>query len=207
MIAELFGQVFTGSEPEDESRRRILDAAAAVFIDFGIRRASMDDIARRAGLGRATLYRRFPHKDGLVQAALLAQARDFLAEMDRRIQGMERAEDQLAEGFVAFVTGIRRHPLLTRLLATEPEDVLPWLTVNGELIIALGRTYAAGLIRGNQDPHQPADYDADLVAEMLVRLGHSLLLTPGGAIPLDDEQAMRAFAHHYLMPLFRTGQR
>jgi AcrR family transcriptional regulator len=49
------------------NRQRVLDAAAQVFATHGID-ASVDEIARVAGVGMGTLYRRFPTKDALIAA-------------------------------------------------------------------------------------------------------------------------------------------
>jgi AcrR family transcriptional regulator len=48
---------------------RVLDAAAACFAEKGCD-ASVDEIARRAGVGHGTVFRRFPSKDALIQAVL-----------------------------------------------------------------------------------------------------------------------------------------
>ena len=45
--------------PEDETTRRILDAADELFRQHGVRRCTVDEIAERSGLGRTTVYRRF----------------------------------------------------------------------------------------------------------------------------------------------------
>lgn len=52
-----------------ENRARLVSAAERVFAEHGTA-ASMDDVARAAGVGSATLYRRFPSKDDLVRAVL-----------------------------------------------------------------------------------------------------------------------------------------
>ncbi|MTV25850.1 helix-turn-helix transcriptional regulator [Nitriliruptoraceae bacterium ZYF776] len=52
----------------DETSRRILAAAVERFSLFGIRRTTMDDVAAAAGIGRATLYRRFSGRDEIVRA-------------------------------------------------------------------------------------------------------------------------------------------
>jgi AcrR family transcriptional regulator len=70
------------------NRQRILAAAAAVFAERGLD-ASTAEIARRAGVGEATLFRRFPTKDDLIVAiiaeqmdAVIALAEDALAQPD-----------------------------------------------------------------------------------------------------------------------------
>ncbi len=65
------------------NRRRILDTARAAFLEGGIE-VSMTEIARRAGLGIATLYRHFPHKDSLVHEV-------FRGQLDVCLAGLEEA--------------------------------------------------------------------------------------------------------------------
>ncbi|SEL54425.1 DNA-binding transcriptional regulator, AcrR family [Blastococcus sp. DSM 46786] len=67
----------------DAARNRdaIVAAARTVFAEHGLG-ASLDEIARRAGVGNATLYRRFPSREELVQAALLPSMTDYLAAVD-----------------------------------------------------------------------------------------------------------------------------
>ena len=51
----------------ERNRRRILDAAREVFAERGLD-AGLDHIARHAGLGVGTVYRRFPDKERLIEA-------------------------------------------------------------------------------------------------------------------------------------------
>jgi AcrR family transcriptional regulator len=59
------------------NRRLILEAAAAVFAERGLE-ASTAEIARRAGVGEATLYRRFPTKDDLIVAIVQSHMDEFI---------------------------------------------------------------------------------------------------------------------------------
>jgi AcrR family transcriptional regulator len=52
------------------NRRRVLDAAAALFAERGVDAVSMDDVVAAAGVGKGTLYRRFGDKSGLAAALL-----------------------------------------------------------------------------------------------------------------------------------------
>src|SRR3954453_13503077 len=68
------------------NREAIVEAARAVFAALGLE-APLDDIARRAGTGNATLYRRFPTRGDLV-AAVFA---------DRMVEHLEAVEASLAQ--------------------------------------------------------------------------------------------------------------
>ncbi|WP_336083476.1 TetR/AcrR family transcriptional regulator [Nocardia sp. SSK8] len=185
-----------GSEGE-----KLLDSALSAFLDFGIKRTSMGEIARRAGISPATLYRRFESKNELVEAVGVREAQRYVAEIDERVRAVTEPDDQLVEIFVAFVGTIAGNELLRRLLGTEPEIILPRLTTEAGPILAVGRGYLAEKLRELQDDMPELTFDPDLVAEVLARLALSLALTPDGLIPLGDAEAGREFARRTLLPM------
>jgi AcrR family transcriptional regulator len=62
------------------NREKVLEAARALFAEKGVTRVTMEEISRRAGVGKGTLYRRFPHKGLLCQALLDEPTRRFQRE-------------------------------------------------------------------------------------------------------------------------------
>ncbi|MET8424073.1 TetR/AcrR family transcriptional regulator [Nocardia sp. NPDC059246] len=196
-----------GSGPEDHNQAKVLDAALMAFLDFGIKRTSMVEVARRGGLSLATLYRRFAGKNDLIQAVGLRQARQLVEDIDAAVQvPVERdasAEEQITVLFIAFIEGLRGNQLLGRLLKTEPEVVLPYLTVQGAPVIELGRDYLAEFIARLQAEGKLPQYDPLPLAEMIARAALSLALTPQTVIPLDDPVALRQFARDHIIPGFR----
>jgi AcrR family transcriptional regulator len=198
---ELLRSLLTAG-PESEPRAdRILDAALRCFETYGPRRTTMDDVARESGLGRATIYRRFPTKGDLVTGVLLREARRFFAELDEAVAALPTLAERLVEGFAVALRISREQRLVNRLMVVEPELILPHSTVKAGPLLAAARGYIAGRLRTAQRlGAAPADVDPEVVAEILVRLTHSLVLTPEGHIPLDEEGA-RAFARRYLLPI------
>jgi AcrR family transcriptional regulator len=188
-------------ESLDATGERILDAALEQFRRVGIRRSSVEDVARRAGVTRVTVYRRFPRKDRLIEAVVLRECRRAIAEVDARISALEDPVERTVEGFVAMVELVRSNPLLTGLMAVEPEGVLRQLTVDGRPVIEIGTAFIAEHIRRSQRAGELPAYDPEPVAEILARLAHSLLLTPDGRIPLDDLAQAREFARLHLTPI------
>jgi AcrR family transcriptional regulator len=190
------------AEPDGE-QTAVLDGALSAFLDFGVRRASMTEIARRAGISPATLYRRFAQKSDVVQAVGLREVRRFLADVDAQLDPTLPAQEQVVALFIAFLAGLRRNKLLTRLLETEPETVLPALTVNGQPVLALGRDYLADIIRRLQAEGAAEAYDPEPVAEMIARLALSMALTPQTSLPLGDEAVARKFARDHIAVVYR----
>lgn len=197
--------------PEDRNQSRVLDAALVAFLDFGIKRTSMVEVARRCGLSLATLYRRFASKSDLIQAVGLRQARQFVDDVDaalqRQVDRDAGAEDQIVELFVAFLDGLRGNKLLDRLLQTEPEIVLPYLTTQGAPVIELGRDYLVEFIARLQREGKLPEYDPAPLAEMIARTSLSLALTPQTVIPVGDEAAVRKFARDHVAVSFRVPGR
>ncbi|AYF72746.1 TetR/AcrR family transcriptional regulator [Nocardia yunnanensis] len=196
-----------GSGPEDRNQAKVLDAALLAFLDFGIKRTSMVEVARRGGLSLATLYRRYAGKNDLIQAVGLRQARQLVDDIDAKVrEPIDRdasAEEQITVLFIAFLEGLRGNQLLGRLLKTEPEIVLPYLTVQGAPVIELGRDYLAEFIARLQAEGKLPHYDPLPLAEMIARAALSLALTPQTVIPLDDPVALREFARDHIIPGFR----
>ncbi|WP_083889216.1 TetR/AcrR family transcriptional regulator [Nocardia pneumoniae] len=180
---------------------KLLESALSAFLDFGIKRTSMGEIARRAGISPATLYRRYESKNDLVEAVSVREAQRFVAAIDKRVQTVSGTEDQLVEIFVAFITAVAGNELLRRLLRTEPDLILPRLTTDAAPVLAVGRDYLAEKLRQLRETGGTHDFDADLVAEIMARLALSLALTPDGLIPVTDQDAAREFARRTLLPM------
>lgn len=185
----------------DPTAEAIADAALRQFELFGVARSTMDDIARRAKLARVTLYRRFPGKDALIEAVMQRELRRFISDLEAALAPHEHADDRLVEGFIFVLEAIRGHKLLQRVLESEPETILPLLTVQGAPFIAVARGYlAASLVRDHGESGQTPE-DFTMVADVVVRLILSYLLTPQTVVDLDDPEQARAFALRYLRPL------
>lgn len=208
MAAEpLLDRVRDAATVDDATSARILDAALDRFTTFGVRRTTMDDIAAAAGIGRATVYRRFAGRDEIIRAVILREFARFISEVDAAVQRIEDPLERFIEGFVATLREAREHPLLRRLLEVEPDLLLPFLTLQGAPALSLSRAYLADELRQSQaSGHIRSDVDVDLVAEMLVRLCQSLLLTPDGLIELDDDAGLRHLARAYLAPALFTSR-
>ncbi|MEV4312436.1 TetR family transcriptional regulator [Actinocrispum sp. NPDC049592] len=206
MPEALLGAVLASGQDTDPVGESILDAAFEEFLAYGLRRTNVDAVARRAGVSRATLYRRFDNKDVLVQAVLIRECRRFFGSIAAAVEGLPTARERLVEGFVVGIRYARRDPLLTRLLSSDPEALLPYLTVDGGLVVAVARDFLVTQGEGLPGGDKPvAGRDPAGVAELFVRLAISFTLTPSSCIPLDTDEDVRAFARSYLAVLMGHG--
>jgi AcrR family transcriptional regulator len=194
----------TGPQPgEDKMVDRIASAAFDQFAEYGIRRSTIDDVAKRAGVSRVTVFRRFTNKERLVEFVVAREIRRGVHELDRAWEGRGSLEDRLVHGFSFAMRFTRGHPLFGRLLHSEPEVVLPLVTVDGGPALALYRSLIAQRLRAEVHAGRAAPGDIEGAAEVVARLAMSLLLTPDGVINLDDQDSVRAFVRLALLPMLR----
>jgi AcrR family transcriptional regulator len=229
MSIDLLRVALTADQGEDTDSvtERILDAALGQFEDFGLRRSTMEDIARRCGMSRITIYRRFPKKENLIEAVVLRELKSFLDCLERvgdqagpadggpadggsadggsADGGGLSAADKMVERIAFALQYLGNHLLLRRLLRTEPESILPSLTVNGGAVVDMAREHIAASIRhdlfGARTPPAEAERQVQVVAELGVRIVLSFILTPSSAIPMATLEDARAFARDLIAPV------
>lgn len=210
MVLDLFRKALARESPlaaeDDETTQRILDAALSLAQDFGLRRSTMEDVARRGGLSRITIYRRFPRKDRLVEAVVLRELHRFMTELDAAVAAQTTPTDRIVEACAFSVQWLRGHQLLNRLLQTEPESIVPHLTTQGGPVIEAARAHSVSVIRqtifGDAPPSPEAERDLEVMAELGVRLTLSFVLTRDSVVPMDTPEDARRYARRYLVPMY-----
>ena len=190
------------ADDPDETRTRVLDAAYEQFCRTGVQRSTMEDVARRAGVSRITVYRRFAAKDALVEQVVLREFRRYFDDFLIDIEQARTVDDRVVLGFVSSLRAIRNNPLIGGLIATEPGLAIPAMIGDGGRTLAIVRQFVAGQLRREQRAgNVPDTLDTDLVAEMMVRISASFLPTPPLLVDLDDDARLAAVARRFLLPM------
>jgi AcrR family transcriptional regulator len=196
----------SGPGEPDETSERILAAAVEQTEHFGVRRFTIDDVARRVGVSRVTIYRYFPKKDRLIEAVILRELRRCLRDVNEAIASYDTLEERLVEGFVFTLRYLRDHRLLNRMLRTEPEFIVPYLTVRAGPILEAGREFISGFARREAEAGglPLGGEEIDAVSELLARAVLSFVVTPESVLGLRTEAEIRRFAEHYLAPTLQA---
>lgn len=130
----------------------VLDAARDCVLAVGVRRTTLTDIARRAGVSRMTLYRRWPDVRTLVGDLM---TREWVAIADDLVPPRpERGPVRtlMVGNLVAGVRAFREHPLLRKIVDIDPELLLPYvLDRRGASQEAMLEIFQAALRAGHQD--------------------------------------------------------
>ena len=189
-------------DDHDATSARILDAAYELFCHIGIQRSTMEDVARRAGISRITVYRRFATKGALVDQLVRREIGRYLDQFRIDIQQAETAADRVVLGFTSALRAFRRNPLIGGLMAADPNALVPSTLGDGGRTLATVREFVAGQLRREQDAgHVSREVNADIVAELMVRVCSSLLVIPSHIIDLDDDEQLSDVARQFLVPM------
>ena len=131
----------------DERPAQILEAALEVFGEKGLSAARLDDIAKRAGLAKGTIYLYFPNKDELFRAVIRSTV---VAELDRAesARAAGRADERLdafMRGYWAFICG-PTFERMHRLVMSEMPKFPDLARFYGTEVIARGHRLIAGIV-------------------------------------------------------------
>ncbi len=184
-----------GGRRRPDRRADLLAAAADRFLAVGIRKTTMEDIARGAGAGKATLYRHFGNKDAVIDALLEREGQRFERRMQTAVGRLDTATARIEAAFLTGVDFFVQHPVLTKGRDEEPGLLLPRITANGGPLVRRGLDLFAGLIADGVDAGELRPVDPRSAAEVVMRLILSYFAFPPMEVRVDDPDEARQFAH------------
>ena len=100
-------------------------AARACVLDVGLRRTTLADVARRAGVSRMTVYRQYGDLQSIVSELLTRELLGLITTARQDAAGRPTARERLVETAVLVVTRLSSHPLFRKVLDLDPELLLP----------------------------------------------------------------------------------
>ncbi|MGE2733703.1 TetR/AcrR family transcriptional regulator [Mycolicibacterium vaccae] len=182
----------------DRAATEILDAAVVEFERHGFRRVALEDVARRAGVSRTTIYRRFANKDELVGAVIERENVRLFADIAAELKKAEPQSNVYVEAFTLSILKFRRHRVLNQMFTDEPGLVLELagryhLVAIERMAEALRTIFPAGFA----DRIGPAAVDE--LADCILRYAAMVLLLPSTQ-PLETAEDIREFARRHFLP-------
>lgn len=170
----------------------ILDAALDLFVERGIEGASMEQIAKRAGVAKLTVYRRWSSKEALLAAALESRRGDIpeLGPEDADHLSLAELVEKALEPTVDVLTEPSFRPLIARLLGTAVSHPELLASYWEHYILPRRRVTHAMLERAKEDGLIDRDADNDVLIDMMVGSVIWRMLQPE---PLDDRAEIRRF--------------
>jgi AcrR family transcriptional regulator len=182
----------------DPTTEVILDAAVAEFEGHGFRRVALDDVARRAGVSRTTIYRRFANRDELVGAVIERENVALFADIAAELKQAGPQSNYYVEAFTSSILRFRKHRVLDRMITDEPELVFELCRQHygaavERMIEALRVIFPDGFA------DRIGEQAVNELADTILRYAAMALLVPS-LHPLDTADDIRAFATRHFLP-------
>lgn len=176
--------------------QRVLDATLVCIARYGVAKTTLDDVAREAGCARATLYRYFGGKQGLLEAVVAAEGGRLIAELCALASASPTLEDATVAVIVRAAREVAGHQALQFVLAHEPELVLPYLAFDpgSVFLVELGAVLAPAFAR-----FLPAERAAR-AGEWLARVTLAYTTPERTPVDLTDDVQVRDFVCSFVLP-------
>jgi AcrR family transcriptional regulator len=182
---------------------RIVDATLACISRWGVSKTSFEDVAREAGVSRATVYRLFPGgRDALLQSVVRTELSRFGDALETRIAEAATLEDLLVAGMVEAGTRLASHAALRTVLTYEPALVLTHLAFDRTASVFAAATALA-------KPHLSrflTEHEAEIAAEWAARIVVSYASWASVDVDLTDEASVRRLVCTFMLPALSAGQ-
>ncbi len=180
----------TERRPEDT----YLDAARDAILAVGWSRTTLTDIARRSGVSRMTLYRRWPDTQTLLADLM---TREWGVVVGQAVGAGaaatpdHSARTQISRGIVATVQALRENALLRRIIDVDPEVLLPYLLDRrGRSQEMVAEGLAALVVEGQRDGSVRGG-DPVVLARSLVLAAHGFTLSAHTMVDTGNPGAAR----------------
>jgi AcrR family transcriptional regulator len=176
----------SNEESSQSVEERILDAAARCVIAYGVDRVTLAEIARRAGVSRPTVYRRFPDTRSILGALLTLRITHALDDVPSRGVGRE----PLVERIVAVAERLRRDDVIMTVLHQAPDLTMVYFSERLGTSQQILLDTVTGEIKLAQDDGSVRPGDARQFAAMSLLITQSTILSARLVDPILDAETL-----------------
>ncbi len=184
-----------GGSPHN--RLRIVDATLRCLARHGTTKTTVDDVARQAGVSRATVYRAFPGgRDEVLGAVVDTEMARLFSALGVRLGQAGDLTAALVGGIVEASTRLRDHAALHYLAEHEPETVLGHLAFDeSDRLLATASRFTAPFLARWMSPDE-----AERVAEWATRIVLSYAISPSDRFDLTEPGRAAWLVETFLLP-------
>jgi AcrR family transcriptional regulator len=188
------------NDAPNEAAERVLAGAYECVARFGLSKTTVDGVARESGVSRATIYRMFPGgRDELMRETVGWEMTHFFARLADAVAGAPDLARRLELGLTFARRSVLDHAVLQKVLAAEPDALMPLMTVEQHRVLRYIVGYLHPLLEAERDSGRLRDgVDLELAADYVARMLLSLIGSPG-RWDLSDPVAVRAVVQGELL--------
>lgn len=180
--------------------QQILTAAKQCYLQDGISKTGMKEVALKAKVARSTLYRYFPSKDDVLIAVIKQEIEQANQDITRQLEKYEQPADIVVEGLVLALKEIPKRPLLQAVFASDEDSKARRVIWNSQIIIEFGEQLLDNVIQPALEMNLLQDkLRPEIMAEWIYRVLLSFLTLPSNWVHNDSD--LRATLHALLIPV------
>lgn len=189
-----------GPGADSRTRQKILRTTLDWAAETGLLQLSMNGVAKRARIARATLYLHFPGKQALFDAVMDHQVTEIMTSVRNVIDAYDTTDDRVVHGFAHAYRLTRANTVLQAVLRINPEELAPHI-IGAAPTLDRGREFVVAMTRsGDLPPH----LDANMVGDFAIRLLQTLVVAPPVSFDLDRPGGPEHWARCFLLPVVHS---
>jgi AcrR family transcriptional regulator len=179
---------------------RVLEGGLVSIGRYGLARTTVDDVAQASGVSRATIYRHFPGgREQLVADTVAWETGRFFQRLGEAVAGAPDLCILLEDALAYARNALAEHAVFQRVVQTEPERLLPLITVEANRILPMiGAFLVPYLERERQAGRLRAGADVGRSAEFIARMVLSCIGAPG-VYDFDDPAEIKLLVREQLL--------
>lgn len=187
------------SESDLAYRDRLLDAVERCFLRHGIRKTTVEDVAREAKVSRMTVYRVFKNREELFQNVIFRHAQVFTRDMEAHLRKFASVDEQLLEGIIYAMRELPKGPLHSIFFGPDAAVMTARFAITSSNLFALGRYLLEPMLAPAQAQGRLREGVAiEQVQEWLVRVILSFFIVQTSEE--WNETAMRHMVRSFILP-------
>ena len=181
-------------------RERVLAGAYDCVARFGMNKTTVDDVAKASGISRATIYRLFPGgRDQLLRETVGWEMNRFFARLAEAVDGAPDFATLIEQALTFAHQAVNDHDVLQKVLVTEPDVLLPLMTIEQHRVLRYITAYLRPLLVREAAAGRLRDgLDVDAAADFVARMALSIMASPG-PVDLTDPVQVRELVRDRLL--------
>jgi AcrR family transcriptional regulator len=186
-------------------RERMLDAAESCLQRFGLAKTTIEDVAQASQLSRATVYRQFGNRDGLLLALATRDAERTAADAEVFLQRFDDVGSWIVEGMLFCLREIPSRPVLSQFLAPQEFGAASRMVLTSDRMLAIGDEILRPMFEpARREGLLQQDLELRSLMEWVLRILMSYLTVPGP--PTRSEDDLRQLLQEMLLPAVLTDR-
>lgn len=190
----------------DAARERLINAAEACFLRYGVMKTTVEDVAAFANVSRATVYRYFAGRDELILGVLLRDGGRFLEVLGHQLDAAQDLETAIVDGVLHTLAAVERDENLALLFAPEAAGLTTSIAGASDALFEMTALFLRPHFeKGLADGTLRIGLDLDDAAEWTLRSILTLITVDGPR--KRTEAQLRSFLQTYLVPALIAAPR